>query len=103
MKEATAMTGIKVSPEQLTQLSANVARGSSDIDAILGSLRSQVSPLAGGDWAGQASAQFSALFEQWQRSARDLNSALQGISTLLANAGASYAQAEQQIAATFQR
>jgi len=97
------MTGIKVTPEQLSQLSGNVARGSGDIDGILSSLRSQVAPLAGGDWAGQASAQFNAMFEQWQRSARDLNSALHGISTLLANAGSSYAQAEQQIAATFQR
>jgi len=97
------MTGIKVTPEQLSQLSGNVARGSGDIDGILSSLHSQVAPLAGGDWAGQASAQFNAMFEQWQRSARDLNSALHGISTLLANAGSSYAQAEQQIAATFQR
>jgi WXG100 family type VII secretion target len=97
------MTGIKVTPEQLSQLSGNVARGSGDIDGILSSLRSQVGPLAGGDWAGQASAQFNAMFEQWQRSARGLNSALQGISALLANAGSSYAQAEQQIAATFQR
>jgi len=97
------MTGIKVTPEQLSQLSGNVARGSGDIDGILSSLRSQVAPLAGSDWAGQASAQFNAMFEQWQRSARDLNSALHGISALLANAGSSYAQAEQQIAATFQR
>jgi WXG100 family type VII secretion target len=97
------MTGIKVTPEQLSQLSGNVARGSGDIDGILGSLRSQVAPLVGGDWAGQASAQFSAMFEQWQRSARDLNSALQGISGLLANAGSAYAQAEQQIAATFRQ
>ena len=95
------MAGIKVTPEQLQQLSGNVARGSSDIDATLGSLRSQIAPLVGGDWAGQASAQFTGLWEQWQQNARGLNEALAGISTLLAQAGSSYAQAEQQIAASF--
>jgi WXG100 family type VII secretion target len=95
------MAGIKVTPEQLQQLSGNVARGSSDIDATLNGLRSQIAPLVGGDWAGQASAQFTALWEQWQQNARGLNEALAGISGLLAQAGSSYAQAEQQIASTF--
>ena len=95
------MTGIKVTPEQLQGLSGNVAKGAGDIDATLGSLRGQIAPLVGGDWAGQASAQFNGLWEQWQQSARGLNEALAGISRLLAQAGTSYAQAEQQIAASF--
>jgi WXG100 family type VII secretion target len=95
------MTAIKVTPEQLGQLSGAIRHGSGEIDGILSSLRSQLSPLAGGDWAGPAAAQFTAMFEQWQRSARDLNAALQGISSLLAGAGSSYTQAEQQIAASF--
>lgn len=95
------MAGIKVTPEQLSTLSGNVARGSSEIDSTLSSLRSQIAPLVGGDWAGQASAQFNALWEQWQTNARGLNEALMGISTLLGQAGTSYAQAEQQIASTF--
>lgn len=95
------MAGIKVTPEQLQTLSGNVSRGSGDIDATLGSLRSQIAPLVGGDWAGQASAQFTALWEQWQTNAKGLNEALMGISSLLGQAGVSYAQAEQQIAASF--
>ncbi len=95
------MAGIKVTPEQLQTLSGNVSRGSADIDATLASLRSQIAPLVGGDWAGQASAQFNALWEQWQTNARGLNEALQGIAALLGQAGASYAQAEQQIASSF--
>jgi 6 kDa early secretory antigenic target len=95
------MTGIKVTPEQLQALSSNVARGSTDIDATLASLRGQLTPLLGGDWAGFASAQFSGLWEKWQASAKGLNEALAGISQLLAQAGQAYAQAEQQIAATF--
>ena len=84
-------------------LSGNVSRGSGEIDGTLNGLRSQIAPIVGGDWAGQASGQFSALFEQWQRSARELNTALQGISTLLANASRAYATAESDVAASMQR
>lgn len=93
----------QVTPEQLAGLSGNVARGAGDIDGTLNSLRDQVAPIVGGDWAGQASGQFSALFEQWQRSARELNTALQGIGTLLANASRAYTGAEQQIGSSFQQ
>ncbi len=95
------MAGIKVTPEQLQQLAGSVSHGSGEIDAALGGLRSQLAPLVGGEWAGQASVQFTALWEQWQQSARSLNDALAGISALLGRAGVAYAQAEQQIAATF--
>lgn len=93
--------GIKVTPEQLHQLSGNVQRGSGEIDGTLSSLSGQIAPLVGGDWAGAASQQFTALWDRWQHAANDLNSALQGISRLLANAGTSYAEAEQAIATSF--
>jgi WXG100 family type VII secretion target len=80
-----------------------VVRGSADIDATLAGLRGQVLPMVGGEWAGLASAQFTAMFEQWQRAAGELNRALVGISRLLDNAGACYAEAEKNIAASFSR
>ncbi len=94
--------GIKVTPEQLQQLSGNVQRTAGDIDGSLSSLAGQIGPLVGGDWAGAASMQFNALWERWQRSAKDLNSALQGISQLLGNAGTAYAEAERAIVGSFQ-
>lgn len=97
------MNGIRVTPEQLHTVSAGVVRGSGDIDATLAGLRGQVLPMVGGDWAGVASAQFTAMFEQWQRAAGELNRALLGISRLLDSAGACYAQAEKNIAASFLR
>ncbi|MDP9239738.1 MAG: WXG100 family type VII secretion target [Actinomycetota bacterium] len=93
--------GIKVTPEQLHLLSGNVHRGSAEIAGSLASLSGQISPLVGGDWAGSASVQFSTLWERWQRSAKELNSALQGISQLLGSAGTSYAEAERHIASSF--
>ena len=95
------MSGIKVTPEQLQTLAGQVARGSGEIEGQLRGLGSTVAPLVGGDWAGQAQQRFTALWDEWQRSAQGLQHALEGISQLVQQAGQAYAQAEQQIAATF--
>jgi WXG100 family type VII secretion target len=96
------MSGIKVTPEQLNVLSGQVGRGSSEIEGQLRALSNTVAPLVGGDWAGQAQQRFTALWDEWQRSAQGLKHALDGISQLMGQAGTSYAQAESQIASSFQ-
>ena len=95
------MTGIKVTPEQLTTLSGQVGRGAGEIEGQLRALSNTVAPLVGGDWAGQAQLRFTALWDEWQRSAQGLKHALDGISQLMGQAGQAYAQAESQIASTF--
>jgi WXG100 family type VII secretion target len=95
------MTGIKVTPVELTALSGNVAQGSAQIEGVLTGLARQLAPLAGGTWAGQASVQFTQLWEQWHLGAAQLNESLQGISRLLTQAGDAYASAETQIASSF--
>ena len=95
------MSGIKVTPEQLNALSGQVARGSGEIEGQLRALGNTVAPLVGGDWAGQAQQRFTALWDEWQRSAQGLKHALDGISQLMSQAGTAYASAEQQIASTF--
>lgn len=95
------MSGIKVTPEQLSALSGSVARGSGEIEGQLRALGSTVAPLVGGDWAGQAQQRFTALWDEWQRSAQGLKHALDGISQLMSQAGTAYADAESQIASTF--
>jgi WXG100 family type VII secretion target len=95
------MSGIKVTPEQLQALAGQVGRGAGDIEAQLRALASTVAPLAGGDWAGHAQQRFTALWDEWQRSAQGLQHALDGIGQLMQQAGSAYAQAEQQIAGSF--
>jgi WXG100 family type VII secretion target len=95
------MSGIKVTPEQLQALSGQVSRGSGEIEGQLRALSNTVAPLVGGDWAGQAQQRFTALWDEWQRSAQGLKHALDGISQLMNQAGSAYAQAEQSIASTF--
>ncbi len=96
------MVAIKVTPEQLQTLSGQVSRGSSEIEGQLRGLGNTVSPLVGGDWAGQAQQRFTALWDEWQRSAQGLKHALDGISQLMSQAGTAYANAESSIANTFQ-
>jgi WXG100 family type VII secretion target len=94
------MSGIQVTPDQLGTLSGRVAGGARNIDSELQSLSNALSPL-GADWAGVAQQRFEALWAEWQRSARGLHDALTGISELLGQAGAHYAEAERAIAASF--
>lgn len=91
---------IRVTPEQLASVSGQLRAGASNVDGILSQLASQVAPL-GSDWAGVAQARFQALWAQWQRSARNLNEALNGISHLMSQAGANYDTTEQSNARLF--
>ncbi len=91
---------IRVTPEQLQQVSGQLRAGASNVDGILAQLASNVAPL-GSDWAGVAQARFQELWAQWQRNARGLNDALNGISQLMAQASANYDQTEQSNASLF--
>jgi WXG100 family type VII secretion target len=95
-------TGIKVTPEQLAQVSSQLRAGASQIDGTNSQLAANVAPL-GSDWAGMAQQRFQDLWAQWQRSAQQLNESLNGISQLMSSASASYEQTEQAVASTFNR
>ena len=95
------MTSLKVTPGQLEALGGNTHRVCADVRSQHQLLRTQLTPLFGADWSGAASAQFAGLYENFDQHARGLADALDGIGALLVRAGASYAQVEQQIAASF--
>ncbi len=95
------MTGFRVTPTQLEALGAAVGRVSTEVRSEHQSLRGQLSPLFGTDWAGAAAAQFAALYEQFDLHARGMSDALDGIGQLLTRAGMTYAEVEQQVAASF--
>jgi WXG100 family type VII secretion target len=96
-----AMSGFRVTPGQLETLGAAVGRVSGEVRAQHGQLRGQLGPLFGADWAGAASAQFAALYDQFDAHARGMSDALDGIGQLLARAGAAYADVEAQVTASF--
>ncbi|MBV9592345.1 MAG: WXG100 family type VII secretion target [Actinobacteria bacterium] len=92
---------LKVSPEQLQAMSSTVARTSAENRSANQALTSSLSPLVGSDWTGTAATQFAALYEQYDRGARSMADALDGIGQLLSRAGSAYAEVEQQITASF--
>lgn len=94
-------TGFKVTPQQLDALGGTCNRTATDVRSQHATLRAQLTPLFGADWSGAAAAQFTALYEQFNRNAQGLSEALDGIGQLLTHAGQSYAAVEQQIAASF--
>lgn len=95
------MSGLKVTPDQLAALSGAVTRVSVDVRGEHQNLKGQLAPLFGADWSGAAATQFTALYEQFDQHAKGMSDALDGIGQLLGRAGASYADVEQQIAASF--
>jgi WXG100 family type VII secretion target len=98
-----AMAGnIRVTPEQLQSIAGQLNSGASNIESINSQLQSQVAPL-GSDWAGVAQARFHELWAEWQRSSRGIQEALHGISQLMSQASASYADTEQAVASSFNR
>ena len=94
--------GIKVTPEQLQEVSGQLRHGASTIDSTLHTLENRVAPL-GSDWAGVAQSRFLELWAQWQRGARDVHHALTGIAQLMQQAGVHYDTTETNIARSFGR
>src|SRR5437867_4115026 len=97
-----AGTAIRVTPEQLQQVSAQLNSGAAAIEGQLRQLAGGVAPL-GSDWAGAAQARFVTLWDEWQRSATALHQALTGIGQLTAQAASHYETTEQGIASSFGR
>jgi WXG100 family type VII secretion target len=92
---------LKVTPGQLETLGGTVHRTAAEVRGEHQALKNQLAPLFGADWVGAASSQFTQLYADFEAHAKGLAEALDGIGALLERAGASYAQVEQQIAASF--
>lgn len=95
------MSSLKVTPSQLEALGGTTHRVCADVRGQHQNLKTQLAPLFGADWSGTAAAQFATLYENFDQHAKGLCDALDGIGALLVRAGGSYADVEQQIAATF--
>lgn len=94
------MPAIVVTSEELQSLSGQVANGSTNIQDLLGQLSKQVDSVVGQNWQGAASGQFNSLYTEWQTSAKNLQSALEGISQLLSSAASHYQNTEDAIKAS---
>lgn len=91
------MSYLKVTADELNSVASQLHTTSAQIADENARAMSMVNGLVGQGWEGAASGQFATLFQQWKTSADQMQEALQGIGTLLDNAGSLYAQTEQQI------
>ena len=96
------MPNIAVTPEQLQSVASQLNSGAANIESTLQQLAGQVAPLQS-EWQGVAQARFQELWAEWQRSSRGIQEALHGISQLMNQASANYADTEQAIASSFNR
>lgn len=91
------MSFIKVTAEELQNVSGQLNTTAGSISGENGRALSLVNGLVGQGWEGAASGQFEALFTQWKESADKLIQSLEGISALLSNAATAYSETEQNI------
>jgi WXG100 family type VII secretion target len=100
--EVTVMTDkLLVTPTTLHTSAGNCRQRAQDVTGIQEGLNKQLNALVGGEWSGKSSGQFQALWEKYNKGAKDMIEALVGISKLLDNAGTAYANAEDAISKTF--
>lgn len=92
------MPAIKVTSEQLQSVSSQLASGSQEVSQQLDTMRARVQGLVDADWNGAASDSFHELYTKWNTGAMQVKEALDGISQMLAKAGQTYQQTEDQLA-----
>lgn len=85
---------IDVTPDELRVTADQVRQGSAEVQQLLSSLASKVQGLT---WRGRGSEGFQLMFQDWQRGASQVNEAMDGIATLLAQAGDAYERTDQDI------
>jgi len=91
---------VKVSTGDVQAKASTIQREASDIEARLAQLTSQMADLAH-SWTGSASTSFQDLFHDWDRTARQMKEALDGIGRSLQGAGQDYDQLEQRLTSAF--
>ena len=91
---------VKVSTGDVAAKAATVTREAAEIEGRLASLTAQMGDLAS-TWTGAAAASFQGLYADWDRTARQMQQALDGIGLALRGAGQDYDALEQQLASRF--
>lgn len=92
---------LKVTSEDLHQVSQSLRSGADQVQAQLTALRRQVEPLTT-EWEGAASGSFQELWQEWHNGAAQVQQALTGIATLLTHAAVTYQNAETSIRSSMQ-
>jgi early secretory antigenic target protein ESAT-6 len=91
---------VRVSTGDVTAKASAIAREAQEIEARLAALTAQMADLSH-TWTGSASASFQGLFHDWDRTARQMQAALDSIGLSLKGAGQDYDALEQRLTSQF--
>lgn len=94
------MAPIRVIPDDLRAIAAQLNVGVGSIEETLSQLATQVESLSS-DWAGLGAQSFEHLWQQWQASSRQLHSALDQMAGLLRAAATNYETADVSVTSAF--
>ena len=97
------MADIKVTSEELRNVSGNLNAGSGTVSEQLEAMKRQVDTLVASNWQGAASASFTDMYTQWNTSAGQLRDALQGIAQMLSKSAQAYEDTERGLENTFRQ
>jgi WXG100 family type VII secretion target len=86
-------TQFQVDTERIQAASADIARISGEIDGQVTAMMARLVGLQDA-WTGTASARFQGVVGEWQGTQRQVRAALDSIGSVLAAAGAQYAETE---------
>ena len=88
-------TTFQVDTARIQSASADIARIATEIDGQVGAMMGRLQSLQDA-WTGTASARFQAVAQEWQGTQKQVRASLYSIGTVLAAAGAQYAETEAQ-------
>jgi WXG100 family type VII secretion target len=91
---------VKVSTGDLATKATQVQRQAAEIDERLNQLTAAIGDLAG-TWTGSAAGAFQELFAGWDRTARQMREALDGIGRALQGTGHEYESLETRLVGQF--
>ncbi|HEX5521828.1 MAG TPA: WXG100 family type VII secretion target [Pedococcus sp.] len=86
-------TQFQVDTERIQAASADIARISGEIEGQVNTMMARLVALQDA-WTGQASARFQGVVGEWQGTQRQVRGGLDAIGSVLAAAGAQYAETE---------
>jgi WXG100 family type VII secretion target len=88
-------TTFQVDTGRIQAASTDIARIAGEIDGQVSAMMSRLQGLQDA-WTGTASARFQGVAHEWQATQRQVRASLDSIGTVLAAAGAQYAETEAQ-------
>jgi len=91
---------VKVSTGDVTSKAQKVQAEAAEIEARIGQLTSAMADLAG-TWTGSAASSFQDMFSSWDKTARQMKDALEGIGRSLNSAGQDYDALESKLTSQF--